>query len=106
MGKDSYYQQEYKCPECGVIQKHYIWNSKAETAKHECIHIECDQVLTISNEHYEEINEAFRIGSKMTPAQVRKDRKARSHNDFVKNVLPEIPKSEQEHFRRKGIVQK
>lgn len=43
MAKNRYYEETYKCPFCGTIQKHWVWsNDILKGVQHECVNEVCD----------------------------------------------------------------
>lgn len=101
MSKDLYYPQEYRCDniDCCHRQKKYIWSSKRYEVEHECE--KCGWTLNHMNEYESDVNDAFRVGTKMTKQQIKADRKKRSTEHFQKEVRPTLGGMDKRHFDRK-----
>ncbi len=98
MASDSMYEQEYKCPSCGEIQKHYVWSSELDIATHKC---KCGDVVTISDVHDKPIVETFRVGRKMDDAAIKADRRKRASLHFKNEVMPTIGGKDKKYFEKK-----
>jgi predicted RNA-binding Zn-ribbon protein involved in translation (DUF1610 family) len=97
---NTYYKQHYTCSQCGTTQKHYVWSSEIETATHTCI--SCKSEIAVENLSDEGIKEAScQILNKLTKQEVVKDRKKRSKEHFVREVLPTINKKDRQYFIKK-----
>lgn len=104
MSKSSYYPLQYECPNCRRIQKHYVWSNEVEQSVHECTNEDCKESLSVSNIYEEPEVQAPGIKT-MTKDRIMLDRKKRSHNHFMREVLPTFPKGSDErrhHLKKNG----
>lgn len=104
MSKSSYYPQQYECPHCHKIQKHYVWSNEVESATHECKEEECKKPLTVMDIYEEPEVQAPGIKT-MTKDRIMLDRKKRSHKHFMNEVLPSFAKGSDErrhHLKKNG----
>lgn len=99
MVSDSYYKQDYVCTDCQTVQKHYVWSSELETTQHTCTNKQCSSTnLEFIEKHQVD---TFQVGIKLNKSQIVADRKKRSKQHFVKEVMPTIGKKDRQHFIKK-----
>lgn len=98
MANDRMYQQEYLCPSCGRIEKHYVWTSEIETKTHIC---SCGDVVGFAEVYDKPIVESPLLLRKMTKEQIKADRTKRSRKHFKEEVLPTLSGKDQRYFNSK-----
>lgn len=101
MSKDSMYMQKFICTNKKCKDRHisqWVWLteiSNGMTYTHEL----CGSVL---KPVFEQINQAPAIiTGKHKLGRSPKEKAARQHKDFVKNILPTLDKQDQRHFVNK-----
>jgi hypothetical protein len=103
MSRITCYPQQYICPICEKVQKHYVWSNEVEKAKFQCSTEGCTSTkkLTVEDIYDEPVVEVCSIKT-MTKDRIGADRRNRSHKHFVREVLPTLPKGSDE--RRHHMV--
>ena len=96
MSRDSYYIQKFKCKGCKKSVSQYTWLSEIDKCK-------CDICSTLLKPIFDKVESApsVIIASKHSKGRSITERNKRRSDDFIKNTLPTLSKSDKRYFLNK-----
>lgn len=100
--KDTFYNQNFECPECKTHQKHYVWSSKVLTSVLPCENKECSYLGEMEPIGQFKVQEEAPGYNHLTRQEVQKERKQRSRDHFKREVLETVPRD----FAGKKLMKK